>query len=145
MRYNVVHNPTNTVISFGLLIAVVGSSFAYVYYNTPELGFDGRLLSPNAARVLGIEHEEGILVTKVVPGGPADMAGLKGGTRAITVGDQVIMVGGDIITAIDGMPIKTRSDYVAATDKKSIGDSVRMTIIRDGKTQEIDIIVGRQS
>lgn len=73
------------------------------------------------------------------------MAGLKGGTRAITVGDQVIMVGGDIITAIDGMPIKTRSDYVAATDKKSIGDSVRMTIIRDGKTQEIDIIVGRQS
>lgn len=139
-----VHNPTNTVISFGLLIAVVGSSFAYVYLNTPDLGFDGLVLSPSAARALGVDQDAGILVTRVEPGGPADVAGLKGGNRAVTIGERVIMVGGDVVTAIDGAPINEVRDFTAAIDQKSVGDSVRLTIVRDGNAQELNLVVGRQ-
>jgi serine protease Do len=144
----VVHNPTNTVISFGLLIAVVGSSFAYVYSTiepTPYLGVNGGIeLTPARAQALGIDQTEGILVTEVDPGSPADRAGLKGGDRVVMINNQQVPVGGDVIIAFDGEPVTREREYLAVLDQKSVGDTLVMTVMRGGSTHEISVVLGEE-
>lgn len=94
------------------------------------LGVNMQPLSPELARSFGLESSDGALVSNVQKGTPADKAGLKAG---------------DVILKYDGKPIKDGNElprYVAATpvDKK-----VRMLIFRDGKKQEITVIVAKMS
>ncbi len=141
------HNPTNTAISFSLLIAAVGGSFAYVYSSiepSPYLGVDGVELSPGLARALEMEQTEGILVTSVDPGSPADRAGLKGGNRVVMINDQELRIGGDVIVAFDGEPVTTAGDYRAVLDQKSVGDTLRLTVMRSNGAQEIRVVLEEQ-
>ena len=77
-----------------------------------------------------LKISEGILISQVVPAGPADKSGLKGGNERAQYGSSVIYLGGDIITAINGNPIKNYTDYFAALFDTKAGDKVSVTVYR---------------
>jgi S1-C subfamily serine protease len=76
-----------------------------------------------------------------VPGGPADKAGIRAGTQQITVPGvtRPITVGGDIITGIGGKQVETMDDLVTAIDSYNVGDTVPITILRNGQTLTVNV------
>ena len=95
---------------------------------------------------LGLSVKEGVLVTSVTENGPAAKAGIRGGTASSK--DQAdaesLPRGGDIITAIGGKPIKRFDMLVAMLADYSPGDTIKLTIVRDGQTQEVPVTLGER-
>jgi S1-C subfamily serine protease len=106
-------------------------------YQHPYLGIAGRSMDPDVTLANSLPRNfKGVMVEKVVPGGPADKAGLV----AATLDDNNIPHGGDIITAIDGHQTKTINDVIAyLDDQKSVGDKVVLTVNRLGKSMDIGV------
>jgi S1-C subfamily serine protease len=92
-------------------------------------------LSPLLAEQFKLGVDQGILVREAVPGGPADQAGIKGGT----VDDPA---SGDVIRSIDGHPVLRVADLVASIDPRTVGDNVTVTIVRGGAEQAIQVTLG---
>jgi 2-alkenal reductase len=85
----------------------------------------------------------GALVSAVTRNGPAAKAGLRGGTQQIQVDGDAIPVGGDLIVGIDDKTVKTMEDLIAyLVDSTSPGDTVSLTILRDGKERTVDVTLG---
>jgi S1-C subfamily serine protease len=110
-------------------------------YEHPYLGLSGIRLSPEIAQAMSLPADQrGALVEEVVPGGPADNAGIQGSDRQFSLDGIDILVGGDVIVAIDGQQVTTMDDLIAyLNDSTEIGQRVSLTILRDGKTQQIEI------
>jgi hypothetical protein len=76
-----VHNQVNNAIAFGLLVAIVGGSFYYVYALAPKgpwIGVtDGAFITPEAARAIGLQEQHGFLIFTIAPSSPAAKAGLQ--------------------------------------------------------------------
>ena len=87
-------------------------------------------LSPSLAEVLRLPVNEGLLLQRVKQGGPADKAGLRGGDRQAILGMYRILVGGDVLTAIDGRPIASQMDLNLALNRKRPGDMVTVEYYR---------------
>jgi putative serine protease PepD len=103
------------------------------------LGVRTLALWPDLAEALSLSVDEGMLVEQVTPGSPADRAGLRGGNRAVMAGFQRILIGGDVITAIDGKPVANELDLNVALNRKRPGDSATLTIQRG--RQKLDLKV----
>ena len=139
------HSLTNTAISFGVLISVVGASFYYVSANKPEepwLGIDGSNVTPPIAQTLRLEEPRGFLIFSVEENSPADSAGLRGGDRVVTVEGMPVVLGGDVIIAIDTTEIQGAEDIEALLARKTIGDPVGFTVIRGNSTQDFNVVLG---
>jgi len=96
---------------------------------------------------LGVEVKQGVLVFSVARGGPAERAGLRGGdeNNTVVIDGVPVPLGGDIITAIDGAPVKDFSDLISKlTANYRVGDRVTLTIIRDGRTQQVEVELGER-
>ena len=98
-------------------------------------------LNESIAQYAGLTVSEGILVSQVVPGGNADKAGIRGGNQAVQYGQSVIYLGGDVITAINGIPINGYEDYFAALFDTNPGDTVELSLIRNGSPITIDAVL----
>lgn len=139
------HYPVNTVISFTVLISVVGASFYYVYATDatePWLGIEGSNITPAIAQILGLEQPIGFLIFSVEPGSPAEQAGLRGGDRVETVDGRPVVIGGNVIIAVDNTQIEDAQDIEAQLIHKRVGDVVEFTVIRGSSTQEIEVTLG---
>jgi serine protease Do len=139
------HYPVNTVISFTVLISVVGASFYYVYATDatePWLGIEGSNITPAIAQILGLEQPIGFLIFSVEPGSPAEQAGLRGGDRVETVDGRPVVIGGNVIIAVDNTQIEDAQDIEAQLIHKRVGDVVEFTVIRGSSTQEIEVKLG---
>jgi S1-C subfamily serine protease len=101
----------------------------------PWFGIAGVALSPLLAEQLKLSVEQGILVREAVPDGPADRAGIRGGS-----GDDP--ASGDVIRAIDGRPVLRVADLVATIDPRQVGDTVTVTLMRDGAEQSVSVTLG---
>lgn len=86
-----------------------------------------------------MDIDEGILVSQVVSGGNAEIAGLKGGTEAVKYGDEVIYLGGDVITEIAGTPVRRLSDLYMALLGTREGDTVQVTVHRAGQNRKMPV------
>jgi S1-C subfamily serine protease len=137
-------------VSAATVQRVVPALIAQGYYAHPWLGAQMLSLTDSVAGVLreagvNVVADSGVLVVQAVSGGPADRAGIQGGSRAVRVGRYRLPVGGDIITAVDGQPI---SDLQALTvyleTEKTVGDTVQVTILRDQEAQQISVTLGEQ-
>jgi 2-alkenal reductase len=81
-------------------------------------------------------------VTSVTPGGPADQAGIRGGSQPTNISER-LLAGGDVITGIDGQPVTTFNQLLAfLTTNKSPGDTVVLTILREGQTMDVTVTLG---
>lgn len=130
--------PSNTVRR------VVPELIANGRYPHPWLGIEAISLTAERAEIFrqaGMEGlvETGVLILRVVPEGPADEAGILGGTRLVGIGRYRIPLGGDIITAIDGEPITDYQNLTLYLDTETrVGDTVAVTVIRAGEEQVIE-------
>jgi S1-C subfamily serine protease len=155
LQNNVMHSPVTTGISFALIIGVVGVAFGYVAANpleivrtptgTPWFGFDGRPLTPSLAQALGLDIEEGLLVTAVQNDGPADLAGLRGGTSTATVEGTELRIGGDIIIEVDGSRVTGTEEIRSVLERSQVGDTVNLTVIRGSERLNIPVTLGLRS
>lgn len=105
----------------------------------------------NSARIAnyaGYKISTGLIVSQVTKGSKAEAAGLKGGTEAVQYGSRfnsrTIYLGGDIITAIDNISVTGLADYLSALEDKRPGDTVEVTVFRNGKYLKLNIILESQ-
>ncbi len=114
-------------------------------YRHPWLGLLGYTITPSLARALDLPVERGILVAQLYRQGPAVPAGIRGGTRQVRIGNQILLIGGDILTAIDGVSLRdwnSLQEYLQTRTK--VGDVVTLAVIREGVELEIDLTLAAQ-
>jgi S1-C subfamily serine protease len=106
------------------------------------LGVSGADVTPDLAKALNLPVDHGALVQQAYQGGPAQRAGLQGGTTQATVGGQQVALGGDIIVKVNGKDIQGMDDVVSAVNSAKPGDTMTLGVIRDGKPQDIKVTLG---
>jgi S1-C subfamily serine protease len=114
--------------------AVINDLVQYGRVRRPSLGIASLPIGPELAQEIGLSADYGVLIISVVPGAAAERAGLRGGNRRAYLGNTPIMLGGDLIVAIDGQPIADQHDLAHAMNSHKTGDTVTVTIFR-GKTK----------
>jgi S1-C subfamily serine protease len=114
-------------------------------YEHPWLGFWGMDVIPQIATEMGLPSVHGALVLEVVKDGPADKAGLRGGSREIEIMGRPVTIGGDVIIRIADTDVLRFDDIlVYLSQKGEVDQQVELTIIRDGKTQTRIATLGRR-
>ena len=108
----------------------------------PALGVRTIPITPELAEQLGLPADSGLLVVQVVPGGAADRAGLHGGAERAYLGNMPIMVGGDLIVAIDGQDVQDQQDLSQVMNNHRAGDTVRITIYRAKQKMDVSVTLG---
>jgi S1-C subfamily serine protease len=108
----------------------------------PSLGIVSFAIGPDLASQIGLPVESGILVQKVVPGGAAERAGLRGGDQQAYVGNVPIILGGDLIVAIDGHEVTDPQEINSVMEKHQAGDTVSVTFYRGRKQITLKLIAG---
>lgn len=113
-------------------------------YQHPWIGFSGNTVTKEIAEAMDLPQAMGALVVQVISGSPADKAGLRGGTREIVFDNGLdTTIGGDVIVAIDDKEIKVFDDLISfLSGRGQVGQTVKLTIIRDGKEQQVDLTLG---
>ncbi|HSJ17757.1 MAG TPA: trypsin-like peptidase domain-containing protein [Solirubrobacterales bacterium] len=106
------------------------------------LGISGADLTPEIAGALNLEVDEGALVQRVVPDGPADEAGIEAGDQEVAVAGQQLVAGGDVITAVDGEPVTGMDDVIAAVNTKQAGDEVTLQVQRGDEAKDVAVKLG---
>src|SRR2546423_129158 len=105
----------------------------------PALGVLTIPISPDIADQLGLASDYGLLIVRVVPGGAADRAGLKGGTERAYLGNQPIMIGGDLIVTIDGQDVQDQQELSRLMNGHRAGDTIRVTIYRGKRKMQVQV------
>jgi S1-C subfamily serine protease len=105
------------------------------------LGISGLSLSLDVNEAMKLPTEtRGVLIESVSPNSPAAKAGLKAGTQQTIVNGGNALLGGDIIVAIDGQPVKRFEDMVSYLfTNTNVGQTVKLTILRGGKQQDVSV------
>ena len=134
--------PSNTIAKEVPLLIKNGS---YVH---PWIGISGGKITPDLTRTMGLPtNYKGVIVGSVQPGGPADVAGLKGLTQDNNNnggGGGGAQQTGDIITAVDRHPVRQIDDIINYIEsQKSVGDNIKLTVNRNG--QIIDLTATLQA
>jgi S1-C subfamily serine protease len=122
--------------------AVVNDLVSYGRVRRPALGISSLPISPELAQELGLAANYGLLVMEVVPGGPADRAGIHGGKQEAWLGNTRILVGGDLIVAIDGAQVGETQDLTQIMNNHRAGDKVTVTYMRGQKKLEAAVTLG---
>jgi S1-C subfamily serine protease len=99
-------------------------------------------ISPELADEIGLPADYGLLIVQVVPGSAAEHAGLRGGSERAYLGNYPIMLGGDLIVAVDGERVSDQQDLAQVMNNHRAGDTVRVTIYRGKKKMDIQVQLG---
>ncbi|HID52019.1 MAG TPA: PDZ domain-containing protein [Anaerolineae bacterium] len=124
---------------------VVPALIADGKYEHPWLGFQGYAITPVLARALQLPVEEGILVAQLYQNGPAHQASLQGAQQEVIIGNRRYLVGGDIVTAVNGEPVTDWTSLFEYLELETqVGETITLTVIRDGQTKELDLTLMAQ-
>ena len=108
----------------------------------PALGILTIPISPDIADQLGVAADYGLLIVRVLPGSAAERAGLRGGTERAYIGNEPIMVGGDLIVAIDGEAVQDQQDLSHVMNNHRAGDTIQVTIVRGKRKLDVTVTLG---
>ncbi len=108
----------------------------------PALGVRTIPISPDLADEIKLPVDFGLLIVQVVPGGSADQAGLRAGSERAYLGNIPIMLGGDLIVAIDGQKVENEEDLSQMMNDHRAGDTVKITIYRNNKKMDVSVALG---
>jgi len=122
--------------------AVLADLTRYGRVKRPSLGITSYAVGPDLASQMGLAADSGVLIQKVVPGGAAERAGLRGGNQQAYVGNTLILLGGDLIVAIDGQQVTDPDDINALMEKHQAGDTISLTIYRGKRQITLKLILG---
>ena len=110
----------------------------------PWLGLHGREIDTHVSSLFRMPLAPGYLIEIVYDGSPAERAGVRGGTLSVVVQGEEYLVGGDILTAIEGTSVRTHQDYLAKVKTLRPGQRVRLTILREGQRRELTLTVAER-
>src|ERR1700686_5431899 len=99
-------------------------------------------ISAELAQEIGLPADYGLLIVQVSPGGSADQAGLRAGSERAYLGNIPIMLGGDLIVAIDGEKVQDEQDLSQMMNNHRAGDTVRVTVFRGKKKTDVNVALG---
>jgi S1-C subfamily serine protease len=122
--------------------AVLADLTRYGRVKRPSLGIVSYAIGPDLASQMGLSTDYGVLVQKVIQGGAAERAGLHGGNQQAYVGNTPIMLGGDLIVAIDGQQVTDPQEINAIMDKHQAGDTISITFYRGRRQMTLKLILG---
>jgi S1-C subfamily serine protease len=108
----------------------------------PSLGVRTLPIAPELADQLGLAADSGVLIIQVSPGGAAERAGLRGGSERAYIGNIPILVGGDLIIAIDGEEVVDQQDIARIMNNHRAGDTVKVTAWRGKKKMDFQVTLG---
>jgi S1-C subfamily serine protease len=108
------------------------------------IGVSTQGLYPQLADRLEIDADTGALIAEVVPGSPADEAGLEGGDQEIRFQGAQVTAGGDVIVSVDGHELVEEADLARLIALKAPGDAVTLEVLDDGDTEEVEVTLGER-
>ena len=103
----------------------------------PWLGFHGQFIDRDLKRLLRLPLTTGFLIEAVEPGSPAEQAQLQGGDLELTIAGNDFLLGGDIITSMNGKRLDSPESVISALQELKVGSELSLTIFREGKSQEV--------
>lgn len=113
--------------------AVLDDFARYGRVRRPSMDVVTLAIGPDLAQQIGLPADSGVLIERVLPGGAAERAGLKGGSQRAYLGFTPIVLGGDLIVAVAGDDIKNAQDFSNALNEHHAGDTVTVTVYRGQK------------
>jgi len=126
-----------------IVARVVSSLIEKGSYSHSWIGIVGTNMNEEIAEAMKVNITKGVLITDVMPGSPADKAGLRGGDRIVRIGGQTIKIGGDVIIAINGIPIKTIEEILTYLEERtSPGDVVVFSVLRGTEMLQVRVVLG---
>jgi S1-C subfamily serine protease len=129
--------PSNTIAKIAPVLIERG------FFEHPWLGVSGIDMTPEIAEAIGLGEPRGFLVIEVAPGSPADSAGVQGGDTPVQLNGREIPLGGDVVLAINDRDVRKIDDVLGYLQQATqVGETVTLTVWRDGQTIEIDVILG---
>jgi S1-C subfamily serine protease len=108
----------------------------------PFLGIQTLYIAGDLAVDLELPAEGGLLIQAVERNSPASLAELRGPNRAVIAGNHRILIGGDLIVAVDGQPVESTDSLQRVLNRKHVGDTIDLAIYRNGHTQHVRVTLG---
>lgn len=108
----------------------------------PSLGIRSLPIGPELAQEMGLAADYGVLIVETTPGGAAERAGLHGGNQRAYIGNVPVMIGGDLIVAIDGEQVSDLQDLSNAMNRHKAGDTVTVTAYRGKRKLDVKVVLG---
>jgi serine protease Do len=125
-------------IPINLAKAVLPSLLNHGRVIRPWLGFHGQLVGEPLRALLRIPLVDGLLVEVIEPRSPAEQAGLRGGRLEIVVAGRSVLIGGDIITSLNGVPLDSPDRLAQVMRPLRVGATIRLTVFRDRDYREVE-------
>ncbi len=122
--------------------AVLADFQRYGHSRRPSLGIASIAIGPELAQQMGLASDSGMLVIKTVSGGAAQQAGLRGGSERAYLGNMEILLGGDLLIAIDGQSVSSSEDISDVMDKHQVGDAITVTFYRGKRRMTAKLSLG---
>ena len=119
--------------------AVIADFAKYGRVRRPSLDIAIFAIGPDTAQQIGLPTDYGLLIERVLPGGAAEKAGLRGGTQRVYQGNEPVMLGGDLIVAMEGREVAVPQDLSEAMNAHQAGDEVTLTIFRGRKKMDVKV------
>jgi S1-C subfamily serine protease len=119
--------------------AVISDLITIGRVRRPSLGIRTLPIGPELAQEMGLPSDYGVLIVQTIPGGSAERAGLRGGTQRAYLGNVPVMIGGDLIVAIDGEEIGDQQDLANVMNKHKAGDTVTVTVFHGKKKMDVKV------
>jgi 2-alkenal reductase len=114
-------------------------------YAHPFVGIGTAEITPTIAGDLSLPVQQGLLVQNVAQGSAAAQAGLQAGSQQEQAGSRAVTSGGDVITAVDGQPVRRPEDFISYLElQKKAGDPLTLTILRNGQQQDVNLTLGQR-
>jgi S1-C subfamily serine protease len=136
----------NSGIGFAIPVdtikAVLSDYAKYGRVRRPSLGIASLAIGPDLAQQIGLPADYGVLIQKVVPGGAAERAGLKGGNQQAYLGNTPIYLGGDLVVGIDNDRVTSPQDLSEIMDRHQAGDTVTVTFYRGARKMTVKLTLG---
>ncbi|HUG89941.1 MAG TPA: trypsin-like peptidase domain-containing protein [Planctomycetaceae bacterium] len=113
----------------------------------PQLIKHGRVIRPEIGILKVYETDEGLLISQLAPGGPAERSGLRGPRivrtrRGVFSVERVDRTAADLIVAVNGQAVGNTDDFLSSIEVLKPGDTVQITIVREGRRVDVPVVLG---
>lgn len=125
-------------IPINLIKEVLPSLVTHGRLVRPWIGFHGQLVGDELRDVLRIALVEGLLVEVIEPGSPAEKAGLQGGGLELVLGGREYLLGGDIVTSVNGRRLNAPDSLSQVMRSLKVGQTMSLTVFRNGEYRVVE-------
>jgi S1-C subfamily serine protease len=128
-------------IPINLVKEVLPALLTQGHVSRPWIGFHGQLIDRDLLDLLRLPLVEGLLIEAIEPGSPAEHAGLRGGQVELTIAGREFLIGGDIVTSLNGTRLNAPEKLSDVMRPLQVGSTVALKVFRDGEEREIKYVL----